>query len=47
MSNADGMKPKEKGAQLRAYVNSLGLTAAQMKAVKDTYSMYGSYYVDW
>ena len=47
LSNADGMKPKEKGAQLRAYVNSLGLTAAQMKAVKDTYSMYGSYYVDW
>ena len=47
LSNADGMKPKEKGAQLRSYVNSLGLTAAQMKAVKDTYSMYGSYYVDW
>lgn len=47
LSNADGMKPKEKGAQLRAYVNSLGLTAPQMKAVKDTYSMYGSYYVDW
>lgn len=47
LSNAEGMKPKEKGAQLRSYVNGLGLTQAQMQAVKDTYTLFGSYPVDW
>ena len=47
LSNTDDLKPKEKGAQFRSYVNSLGLTASQVKIVKDTYGIWGSYPVDW
>lgn len=47
ISDAKGAKPKDKGKQFRAYVEGLGLTPAQKQAVKETYSLYGSYYVDW
>lgn len=47
ISNTEGVKPKDKGKQFRVYVEGLGLTPAQKQTVKETYSLYGSYYVDW
>lgn len=46
LSSAD-MKPKEKAAAFKQYVNSLGLSGSQMQAVKDTYTFFGSYPVKW
>lgn len=46
LSSTD-MKPKEKAAAFKQYVNSLGLSGSQMQAVKDTYTFFGSYPVKW
>ena len=46
LSSAD-MKPKEKAAAFKQYVNSLGLSGSQRQAVKDTYTVFGSYPVKW
>lgn len=45
--NADGMKPKEKAADFRAYVYGLGLTPAQIAAAQSTYTFFGSYPIEW
>lgn len=47
ISNTEGMKPKEKAAEFKRYVNSLGLTSKQLQAVRKTYTFFGSYPVDW
>ena len=44
--NADGMKPKEKAADFRAYVYGLGLTPAQIAAAQSTYTFFGSYPIE-
>lgn len=45
--NAEGMKPKEKAADFRAYVYGLGLTPAQIAAAQSTYTFFGSYPIEW
>lgn len=45
--NADGMKPKEKAADFRAYVYGLGLTPSQIAAAQSTYTFFGSYPIEW
>ena len=45
--NAEGMKPKEKAADFRAYVYGLGLTPAQIAVVQSTYTFFGSYPIEW
>lgn len=45
--NADGMKPKEKSADFRAYVYGLGLTPSQIAAAQSTYTFFGSYPIEW
>lgn len=45
--NAEGMKPKEKAADFRAYVYGLGLTPSQIAAAQSTYTFFGSYPIEW
>lgn len=45
--NAEGMKPKEKAADFRAYVYGLGLTPAQIAVAQSTYTFFGSYPIEW
>lgn len=45
--NADGMKPKEKAADFRAYVYGLGLTPSQIAVAQSTYTFFGSYPIEW
>lgn len=45
--NSDGMKPKEKAADFRAYVYGLGLTPSQIAAAQSTYTFFGSYPIEW
>lgn len=45
--NAEGMKPKEKAADFRAYVYGLGLTPAQIAAAQSTYTFFSSYPIEW
>ena len=47
LSNADGMKAKEKAAEFKRYINGLGLSREELKAVKNTYKFFGSYLVEW
>ena len=41
------MKPKDKAAEFLSYVRGLGLTSEQLKAVKNTYTFFGSYPIEW
>ncbi len=41
------MKPKDKAAEFLSYVRGLGLTNEQLKAVKNTYTFFGSYPIEW
>lgn len=41
------MKPKDKAAEFLSYVRGLGLTSEQLKAVKNTYTFFGSYPIKW
>ncbi len=41
------MKPKDKAAEFLSYVRGLGLTSEQLKAVKNTYTFFGNYPIEW
>lgn len=47
LNNSEGMRPREKAAAFKRYVNGLGLTKEQVRAVQDTYTFFGSYPVSW
>lgn len=46
LNNAD-MKPKEKATEFLRYIRGLDLTREQLKAVKNTYTFFGSYPINW
>lgn len=45
--NDDSMKTREKAQAFKDYVYGLGLSGGQLAAVKETYTWWGSYPVEW